>query len=80
MGGVDPLSGHVILDGKGVDPITDDLVGKYSRGRGLGADDMLLTPTGLWIASDNAQNSDACGKTATGALAHGHAGLCFLPY
>ncbi len=70
----------MILDGKGVDPITDDLVGKYSRGRGLGADDMLLTPTGLWIASDNAQNSDACGKTATGALAHGHAGLCFLPY
>jgi hypothetical protein len=47
--------------------------GLYSRARGLGADDMLRTKTGLWIASDNAQNVDKCGGVA------GHAGLCFLP-
>jgi hypothetical protein len=47
--------------------------GLYSRARGLGADDMLRTKTGLWIASDNAQNVDKCQGVA------GHAGLCFLP-
>ncbi len=80
MGGIDALSGHVLLDGNGVNPATGDLVGKYSRGRGLGAADMLLTSAGLWIASDNAFNADSCGKTATGTPAYGHMGLCFLPY
>jgi hypothetical protein len=47
--------------------------GLYSRARGLGADDMLRTSTGLWIASDNAQNVDKCQGVT------GHAGLCFLP-
>ena len=47
--------------------------GLYSRARGLGADDMLLTSAGLWIASDNAQNVDKCQGVT------GHAGLCFLP-
>jgi len=53
---------------------------RYSKGRGLGATDMVITSAGLWIASDNAQNVDACGKTSTGAIARGHQGLCFLPY
>ncbi len=80
MGGIDPVSGKAILDGKGINTATGDLVDKYSRGRGLGADDMLLTSAGLWIASDNAQNTDGCGKTATGATSYKHSGLCFLPY
>jgi len=46
----------------------------YIRGRGQGADDMEITSGGLWIASDNAQNTDSCGGV------HGHAGICFLPY
>jgi hypothetical protein len=46
----------------------------YTRGRGQGADDMEITSAGLWIASDNAQNTDSCGGV------HGHAGICFLPY
>jgi hypothetical protein len=48
--------------------------GLYSRGRGLGADDMLITRAGLWIASDNLDGTDTCGG------AGGHAGICFLPY
>ena len=48
--------------------------GLYSRDRGLGADDMLVTGAGLWIASDNQGGSDACGGVG------GHAGICFLPY
>jgi len=78
LGGIDPIGGGVILAPN--QPLIGDRVGKYSRGRGLGADDMLISAAGLWIASDNAQNSDSCGKTSTGAAAHGYAGLCFLPY
>jgi hypothetical protein len=48
--------------------------GLYTRGRGLGADDMLLTPAGLWIASDNFAGTDMCGGSS------GFAGICFLPY
>jgi hypothetical protein len=45
-----------------------------TRGRGLGADDMLGTTAGLWIASDNQNGASQCaGKS-------GHAGICFLPY
>jgi hypothetical protein len=44
-----------------------------TRARGKGADDMLLTSAGLWIASDNATNSDQCGGS------FGHAGICLLP-
>jgi hypothetical protein len=43
------------------------------RGRGLGADDLLRTPAGLWIASDNQANTSLCAGRAD------HAGLCFLP-
>jgi hypothetical protein len=49
-------------------------VGLYSRDRGLGADDMLLTSAGLWIASDNQGGSNMCGGVS------GLAGICFLPY
>ena len=44
-----------------------------NRGRGLGAADMLRTPAGLWIASDNQANTASCG-TASGRM-----GICFLP-
>ena len=47
--------------------------GYYSRARGLGADDMLITSAGLWIASDNLDGSDTCGGVS------GHAGICLLP-
>jgi hypothetical protein len=73
MGGFTASSGSVYTT-------SNPLVGRYARGRGLGADDMLLTSAGLWIASDNAQNTDGCGTTPTGGLAQGHAGICFLPY
>ena len=45
-----------------------------TRARGLGADDMLLTSAGLWIASDNFDGSSTC------AGVYGYAGICFLPY
>ena len=48
--------------------------GLYSWARGLGADDMLLTGAGLWIASDNFDGSTNCGPVS------GLAGICFLPY
>ena len=47
--------------------------GRYSRARGFGADDMLRTSAGLWIASDNFDDSVTCGGVP------GHAGICFLP-
>jgi len=45
-----------------------------TRSRGIGADDLLLTRAGLWIASDNYQGSQMCGKVG------GLSGICFLPY
>jgi len=47
-----------------------------TRSLGHGADDMVLTPAGLWVASDNYSNGQAqkCG----GQTRHG--GICFLPY
>jgi len=47
--------------------------GRYSRARGFGADDMLRTSAGLWIASDNFDGSVTCGGVTD------HAGICFLP-
>jgi hypothetical protein len=46
----------------------------YTRGRGLGADDMLVTSAGLWIASDNLDGTQMCGGS------FGLAGICLLPY
>ncbi len=67
MGGLDPTTGALLLN-------TGGTAGLYSRDRGLGADDMLITPAGLWIASDNDAGSNMCGGVS------GLAGICFLPY
>jgi hypothetical protein len=59
---------------EGLSPTTGNLTFNPTRARGLGADDMLITGAGLWIASDNQGNGTQCaGKS-------GHAGICFLPY
>ena len=67
MEGVDPANGALYINSAGT-------AGYYSRARGLGADDMLVTGAGLWIASDNLNNGTQCGGV------FGHAGICFLPY
>jgi hypothetical protein len=67
MEGVDPANGALFLNSAGT-------AGYYTRARGEGADDMLLTSAGLWIASDNLNNASQCGGV------FGHAGICFLPY
>jgi hypothetical protein len=59
---------------EGLSPTTGALTFNPTRARGLGADDMLDTTAGLWIASDNQNGAVQCaGKS-------GHAGICFLPY
>jgi hypothetical protein len=79
-----PGPGHVNAPGLGaftpgatggslIEP-TSGSEGLYSRSRGHGADDMLLTTAGLWIASDNFGGGTSCGGLA------GFAGICFLPY
>jgi hypothetical protein len=47
-----------------------------TRARGRGADDMLVTSAGLWVASDNFSNgaSQQCGGQTN------HGGICFFPY
>lgn len=49
------------------------------RGRGIGAQDLLRTPAGLWIGSDNAHDTDACGTRPDGSVQHDRMGICFLP-
>jgi len=44
-----------------------------TRDRGQGADDMLVTAAGLWIASDTFFGSKWCGGFR-------HPGICFFPY
>jgi len=66
MEGLDPVTGYLLLNSQGT--------ALYTRARGLGADDMLITSAGLWIASDNLQGSQTCNGV------QGLAGLCFLPY
>ena len=58
----------------GLSPSTGAVVYNPTRGRGYGADDMLVTRAGLWVASDNAFSADKCGGVS------GHAGICFQPY
>ena len=58
----------------GLSPADGSVTFNPTRSRGLGADDMLVTSAGLWIASDNDAGSQACGGV------NGLAGLCFLPY
>jgi hypothetical protein len=74
LGGLSPATGNVLLN-------KHKTAGLYYRSRGEGADDMLLTKAGLWVASDNGVLADGtfhisstCGKL------HAHAGICFLPY
>jgi hypothetical protein len=45
-----------------------------TRSRGEGADDMLITNDGLWIASDTQNGAAQCGGKSN------HAGICLLPY
>ena len=51
--------GFIPANGNLTDP--GHSAGYYSRARGLGADDMLLTSAGLWIASDNLDGNTSCG-------------------
>jgi hypothetical protein len=44
-----------------------------TRGRGLGAADLLRTSAGLWVASDNQANTSSCGGSSQ------RMGICFLP-
>ncbi|HEX4018595.1 MAG TPA: PKD domain-containing protein [Frankiaceae bacterium] len=64
----------------GLSSSTGLLSANPTRARGNGADDELVTAAGLWIASDNAENSSNCGQTVSGTPGLNHAGLCFLPY
>jgi hypothetical protein len=66
MEGLSPADGSLLLNSRR-GPL-------YSKSRGLGADDMLITSAGLWIASDNDLGSQTCDGVT------GHAGICFLPY
>jgi len=57
----------------GLNPVTGAVIFNPTRSRGYGADDMVVTFYGLWIASDNYLDSQMCaGQT-------GHEGICFLP-
>lgn len=67
MEGLSPTTGALYLNSAGT-------AGYYSRDRGNGADDMLATTAGLWIASDNASGSQMCGGVEN------LSGICFLPY
>jgi hypothetical protein len=67
MEGLSPFNGALYLN-------KTNSAGYYERSRGIGADDMLLTSAGLWIASDNFGHSQTCGFVSR------LAGLCFLPY
>ncbi|HWF79900.1 MAG TPA: hypothetical protein VN695_04890 [Streptosporangiaceae bacterium] len=59
---------------EGLSPSTGLLTFNPTRDRGIGADDMIITSEGLWIASDNWDNSNMCGKVKD------LAGICLLPY
>jgi hypothetical protein len=67
--------GAIVAPGMaGLSTSTGALTWNPTRGRGKGADDMLITSAGLWIASDNDQNTNMCaGKFGLG-------GICFLSY
>ena len=62
-----PAGGSLILNSAGT-------AGLYSRSRGHGSDDMVITSAGLWIASDNFGGKTSCGGQA------GFSGLCYLQY
>jgi hypothetical protein len=47
-----------------------------TRALGHGADDLVLTSAGLWVASDTFKQGNA--QMCAGKFNHG--GICFLPY
>jgi hypothetical protein len=59
---------------EGLSPSTGLLTFNPTHARGEGADDMLITSAGLWIASDTQNDSVQCGGKFN------HAGICLLPY
>ena len=61
-----PATGALITNSSGT-------AGLYSRSRGRGADDLVVTGAGLWVASDNFGGNTSCGGQS------GYAGICFLP-
>jgi len=63
--GLNPSTGEPLLGSNGT--------AMYTMSR-ANADDEILTPAGLWIASTNRYGSDVCIHNG------GHAGICFLPY
>ena len=65
--GLDPANGNLYVNSAGS-------AGYYSRDRGLGADDLLATSAGLWIASDNYDGTQVCGGVTN------LSGICFMPY
>jgi hypothetical protein len=67
MEGMDPANGNLYVT-------PTNSAGYYSRSRGIGADDELVTSAGLWIASDNDEGNPTCGGVT------GRGGICFLPY
>jgi hypothetical protein len=67
MAGLNEATGALFTNSQGTS-------GFYTRARGEGADDMVITSAGLWIASDNLDNAAQCGGVGN------HAGICFLPY
>ncbi len=70
-----------LVPGSGSDLLNSSGNARYTRSRGQGADDMLVTSAGLWIASDNGilrNNSFYVSQVCDGV--GGHAGICFLPY
>jgi hypothetical protein len=67
MEALNRTTGKLLLNAKGT-------AGLYTRGRGLGADDMVITKAGLWIGSDNFTGGTMCGGVQD------MGGICFLPY
>ena len=65
MAGLLPANGSVLLSPGGA--------ALYTMSK-ANADDMLVTGTGLWIASSNRYGSQDCGGKP------GHSGICLLPY
>lgn len=59
VGAISPTTGHSVA-------------WNPTRSRGHGADDLLRTSAGLWIASDTYLNSTSCGLKY-------HPGICFFP-
>lgn len=74
MEGLVPAAGLDMLNSRGS--------ALYTRSRGRGADDMLTTSAGLWIASDSGLklSSGKFGYSQTCGGVNSHSGICFLPY